>query len=81
MLGSNHWKTRLTWVLVLEFSQVVNVVVDDDEEIIGLIMRCYIALAECFRHREGIEHGIMYGIVQSLPRGIYIGASEEGRRF
>ena len=40
----------LTWVLVLEFGEVVDIFVDDDVEVIGLIMRRHVCL------REGLGH-------------------------
>jgi hypothetical protein len=41
---------KLTWVLVLEFGQVVDILVDDDVQVVGLVMRLDVAGGEGFRH-------------------------------
>jgi hypothetical protein len=37
-------------VLVLEFGQVVDILIDDDVQVVGLVMRLDIAGGESFRH-------------------------------
>lgn len=41
-----------TWMLILEFGQVVDVFIHNDPEIIGLVMRGDIALRESLYHLE-----------------------------
>ena len=44
----------LTWVLILEFRQVVNVLIDDDVQIIWLVVRCDIARSKRLDHRPSV---------------------------
>jgi hypothetical protein len=41
---------RLAWVLVLEFCKVVDILVDNNVEIIGLVVRCDLAGCKCLPH-------------------------------
>jgi hypothetical protein len=45
-------------MLILELGEIVDVLVDDDVEVGGLVMRCDIALAESFGHGEGMKRSI-----------------------
>jgi len=47
-----------TWMFILELGEVVDVLVDDDVEVGGLVMRCDIALGESFGHGEGMKRSI-----------------------
>lgn len=38
------------WMVVLEFGEIIDIFIYDNEEIIGLIVRCNITLAERLRH-------------------------------
>jgi hypothetical protein len=40
----------LTWMFVLEISQVIDILVHNDPQIVALVVRCDIALREGFRH-------------------------------
>ena len=42
----------LTWVLVLEFCQVVDIFVNDDPKVVWLVMRRYVTLREGLGHDE-----------------------------
>jgi hypothetical protein len=55
-------RVLLTWVLVLELGEVVDVLVDNDEQGIRLVMRRDVARLECLRHvgRRGVK-GIFAG--------------------
>lgn len=44
---------QLAWVLICKLSEVVNVLVDNNVEVGGFIMRCDVARTECFRHDAG----------------------------
>ena len=39
-------------MLILKLSQIVDIVVDDDPQAIGLAVRCNIVLGECLGHGE-----------------------------
>lgn len=39
-----------TWVVVLKFSQIVDIVIDDDVEVIALVMRRDVGFGERLRH-------------------------------
>jgi hypothetical protein len=54
-------------VVVLELGQVVDVLVDDDVQVVGLVMRLDVAGCEGFRHDGGARRGI------SLSRSIMAG--------
>lgn len=43
-------KVRHTWVLLLELSQVIDIFIDHNPEIIGLAMRRDVFLAKCLGH-------------------------------
>lgn len=65
-------------MLVLEFGQVVHVLVDNDVKVIGLIMRCDIACAERFRHPgRKLEEG--ESMMQYIAIRIYIYTSMRER--
>jgi hypothetical protein len=40
-------------VLILEFGQVIHILVDDDVEIVWLVVRCHLAGGECLPHCHG----------------------------
>lgn len=40
------------WMLVLKFREIVHVLVHDDPEIGGLVVRCHIACGEDLRHGD-----------------------------
>lgn len=44
-----------TWMLVLERGQVIHVLIDNDPQILGRVMRCNIAGREGFGHGERVE--------------------------
>lgn len=39
-----------TWVVVLELGQIVDILIDDDEQVAGRVMRRNIGGGEGFRH-------------------------------
>jgi len=43
-------KIRHTWVLLLELSQVIDILIDYNPEVIGLTMRRDVFLAKCLGH-------------------------------
>jgi hypothetical protein len=59
-------------MLVLEFGQVVDIVVNNDPEIVWLVVRCYVTL------REDLGHGEEEVTVVENTRTRGIGGSSEG---
>ena len=57
--ASWHVDWRLTllapWVLVLEFCEIVDVLVDYDVEVIFRLVGCNISRGECLRHDGGVD--------------------------
>lgn len=43
----------LTWMLILELGQVVDIFVNNDPEVVWLVMRRYVTLGEGLGHDEG----------------------------
>lgn len=71
-----------TWMVVLEFGQVVNVFVDDNPKIVGLIVRSHVVLAECLGHGnvEKQTKAQIWGVLETRLWGrITWGRGETGR--
>lgn len=69
-------------MVVLEFGQVVNVFVDDDPKIVGLVVRGHVVLAECLGHGDVAKQtkGQICGMLEtSLWGRITWGRGETGR--
>ena len=47
---SKGWKGGNTWMFILEGSQVVDVLVDSDVQVVWLVVRRNVCLGEGFRH-------------------------------
>lgn len=62
---------KRTWMVVLEFGQVVNVFVDDDPKIVGLVVRGHVVLAECLGHGDIAKQtkGQICGMLETKPMG------------
>lgn len=37
-------------MFILKLGQIVDILIDDDPQVVALVMRCDVALGECFRH-------------------------------
>jgi hypothetical protein len=44
--------TVLTWMLVLKLGEVIDILINDDVEVVGLVVRCHVGSGECLRHHE-----------------------------
>ncbi len=50
-----------TRMLLLELGQIVDILINDDPEVGGLVVRCYVACLECFCHLGKQETGTIGG--------------------
>ncbi len=48
-------------MLLLELGQIVDILINDDPEVGGLVVRCYVACLECFCHLGKQETGTIGG--------------------
>lgn len=53
-----------TWVLILELGEVVDVLVDGDVQVGGLVVRRHVGLGEGFRHVVSVA--LVYSTLLSL---------------
>lgn len=58
----------LTWMLVLELGEVVDILVYDDPEVVRLVMRRDIAGCEGFRHVALYERICFDGVLRPMQR-------------
>jgi hypothetical protein len=48
--GRGNGSRGHTWVFILELGQVVDILIDDDVQVVGFVMRLDVADSESFRH-------------------------------